>query len=233
MAALPRCRLRREGNRTRLRQRFGYVFAGQFGYPTIVDLEVLDRKIHAGFGIGWCQMPHGRPKPLGFRFETDGKSISYATDFSAITNEMVELFAGTDILVSDCLRREPHPTHANLAMALELAGRCRAKKTVLTHLDKSLDYASLQAEVPPACWSVTMGWSLSREPVSRHAVDRRFVRLAGAGAEQLCRVPVQLEEDRNDGVGMGGDLCRDDRDHRADTGIGLDRGNDRAHLPLT
>ncbi|MBS1240261.1 MAG: Beta-lactamase [Proteobacteria bacterium] len=133
----------------RLRQRFGYVFAGQFGYPTIVDLEVLDRKIHAGFGIGWCQMPHGPSETTGFRFETDGKSISYATDFSAITNEMVELFAGTDILVSDCLRREPHPTHANLAMALELAGRCRAKKTVLTHLDKSLDYASLQAEVPP------------------------------------------------------------------------------------
>jgi phosphoribosyl 1,2-cyclic phosphate phosphodiesterase len=61
---------------------------------------------------------------------------------------MVELFDGVDILVSDCLRREPHPTHANLAMALELIEAARAKRGVLSHLDKSLDYATLSAEVP-------------------------------------------------------------------------------------
>ncbi len=133
----------------RLRKRFDYVFAGQFGYPTIVELEVLERTIHAGFGLRWCQMPHGPSETTAFRFEADGKSIGYATDFSAITDEMVELFAGTDILVTDGLRREPHPTHAHLAMALELAERCGAGKTVLTHLDKSLDYANLQDEVPP------------------------------------------------------------------------------------
>ena len=62
---------------------------------------------------------------------------------------MVELFDGCDILVTDCLRREPHPTHAHLAMALELADAVRAGQTVLTHLDKSLDYGSLSQEVPP------------------------------------------------------------------------------------
>ncbi|MNC91903.1 putative hydrolase [compost metagenome] len=61
---------------------------------------------------------------------------------------MVELFAETDVLVADCLRRDPHPTHANLAMALELAERCGARRTVLTHLDKSMDYATLSGEVP-------------------------------------------------------------------------------------
>jgi len=133
----------------RLRQRFGYVFSGQFGYPTIVNIEVLDRlKIHAGFGVGWVQMPHGPTETTGFRFESDGKSIAYATDFSAVTQEMVALFRDVEILVTDCLRREPHPTHANLAMALELAASCEARLTVLTHLDKSMDYASLQSEVP-------------------------------------------------------------------------------------
>ena len=53
-----------------------------------------------------------------------------------------------DILVTDCLRREKHPTHANLAMALEFAKKCKAGKAVLSHLDKSMDYATLQAEVP-------------------------------------------------------------------------------------
>ncbi|WP_209347635.1 MBL fold metallo-hydrolase [Pontixanthobacter sp. CEM42] len=133
----------------RLRQRFDYVFAGQHGYPTIVKLDTLDRmRMCAGFGVEWCQMPHGPTESTAFRFDADGKSICYATDFSAITDEMVDLLDGTDILVTDCLRRDPHPTHANLAMAIELGRRTNAGTTVLSHLDKSMDYASLVAEVP-------------------------------------------------------------------------------------
>ena len=133
----------------RLRQRFGYVFAGQFGYPTIITLETLDRlRMCAGFGVGWCQMPHGHAQSTAFRFDADGKSIGYATDFSEITGEMVDLLYGVDLLVSDCLRREPHPTHAHLGMALDLIEATRARRAVLTHLDKSLDYATLSAEVP-------------------------------------------------------------------------------------
>jgi len=134
----------------RLRQRFGYVFAGRDGYPTICQLETLDVvRIHAGFGIASCEMPHGPISSTGYRFDADGKSLGYATDFAAITDEMVALFDGVDLLVSDCLRREAHPTHANLQMALELAQRCRARRTVLTHLDKSMDYLTLSGEVPP------------------------------------------------------------------------------------
>lgn len=133
----------------RLRRRFDYVFAGQFGYHTIVDLETLERlRICAGFSIGHCQMPHGPAQSTAFRFECDGKSIGYATDFSAITRQMVELFDAIDLLVVDCLRREPHPTHAHLAMALELVQACRADRAVLTHLDKSMDYVTLSGEIP-------------------------------------------------------------------------------------
>ncbi len=134
----------------RLRQRFSYVFAGEYGYPTIVELDSLDRlRICAGFGVGWCQMPHGPAQSTAYRFECDGKVICYAVDFSEITNDMVALLRGSDILVVDCLRREPHPTHAHLAMALELAEKTGARRAILTHLDKSMDYASLSGEVPP------------------------------------------------------------------------------------
>ena len=133
-----------------LRQRFGYAFAGQFGYPTLISLDTLDRlRICSGVGVRSCQMPHGPSESTGFRFDDNDKSIAYATDFSAVTREMVDLFLGVDVLVVDCLRRDPHPTHAHLAMALELTEACRAKRAVLTHLDKSLDYATLSAEVPP------------------------------------------------------------------------------------
>jgi phosphoribosyl 1,2-cyclic phosphate phosphodiesterase len=134
----------------RLRQRFGYVFAGQEGYYTIVNIDTLDRlRMCGGIGVSSCQMPHGPAQSTAFRFDNDGKSIGYATDFSSITREMVELFDGVDLLVTDCLRREPHPTHAHLGMALELIEASRAKRAVLTHLDKSLDYATLSAEIPP------------------------------------------------------------------------------------
>jgi phosphoribosyl 1,2-cyclic phosphate phosphodiesterase len=134
----------------RLRNRFSYVFSGQHGYHTLVEIEGLDRlRMCVGFGVGWCQMPHGPAQSTAYRFDCDGRSIGYATDFSAITAEMVSLFHGVDLLVTDCLRREPHPTHAHLAMALELVEAARADRAVLTHLDKSMDYATLGRELPP------------------------------------------------------------------------------------
>jgi phosphoribosyl 1,2-cyclic phosphate phosphodiesterase len=133
----------------RMRQRFSYVFAGEFGYPTIVQLETLERlRLCAGFSVASCQMPHGPAQSTGYRFECDSASIGYATDFSAVTAEMVTLFDRCDILVIDCLRREPHPTHAHLAMALELVEATRVRRAVLTHLDKSMDYAALSREIP-------------------------------------------------------------------------------------
>lgn len=133
----------------RLRQRFSYVFNGQFGYPTIVALEDLQNlRICEGFGVASSQMPHGHTQSTAFRFDCDGKSVGYATDFSEITRGMVDLFYGCDVLVVDCLRREPHPTHAHLGMALELVDAARVDRAVLTHLDKSMDYATLSTEVP-------------------------------------------------------------------------------------
>lgn len=133
----------------RLRQRFGYVFAGQEGYPTIATIDNLDTlRLCEGFRVDHVQMPHGPAQSTGYRFDCDGKSVSYATDFSEITPAMIDMFYGSDVLVVDCLRREPHPTHAHLGMSLELAAATRVQTVVLTHLDKSMDYAALSSEVP-------------------------------------------------------------------------------------
>ena len=133
----------------RLRQRFGYVFAGQFGYPTICALETLDRvRMVSGIGVAHCQVPHGPVQSTAYRFNQTGKSIGYATDFSEMTTELVALFEDCDLLVVDCLRRQPHPTHAHLAMSLDLIQASRVRRGILTHLDKSMDYRSLLDEVP-------------------------------------------------------------------------------------
>ena len=133
----------------RLRRRFDYIFEGQFGYPTIVNLqETSSVQMVAGFSFEDVEMPHGPVKSTGFRFEADGKSLVYATDFSEITPAMVACFKNCDLLVVDCLRERPHPTHAHLELALELASKVKARRTVLTHLDKSMDYVTISARVP-------------------------------------------------------------------------------------
>ena len=48
----------------------------------------------------------------------------------------------------DCLRREPHPTHAHLAKVIGWIERVRPRRAVLTHMDQSLDYRKLSAELP-------------------------------------------------------------------------------------
>jgi phosphoribosyl 1,2-cyclic phosphate phosphodiesterase len=134
----------------RLKRRFGYVFEGRFGYPTLVELgDVEQVRLIAGMAVDTVEMPHGGDmKSTGYRFDGSRGSIAYATDFANITDGMIDCFRGVDVLVTDCLRREEHPTHAHLALALELAERVEARRTVLTHLDKSMDYHTLAKEVP-------------------------------------------------------------------------------------
>lgn len=133
----------------RLRNRFGYVFAGKDGYSTIVRLAQLNRfHLVAGCSVRHCEMPHGSMTSTGMMFECGDKSIGYAVDYQEITDEMLELFAGVELLVCDCLRRQPHPTHAHLDMALEFADAVGAKQVVLTHMDNTMDYATLSAELP-------------------------------------------------------------------------------------
>lgn len=129
--------------------RFDYVFAGGDGYPSIAQATALaDDQTVCGLRVRCVDQPHGSVLSTGLRFDVDGESVVYATDFSSVTDDMVALYTGCDVLVTDCLRYDKHPTHANLAMALDLAQRCGAGHTVLTHMDKSMDYATLCAELP-------------------------------------------------------------------------------------
>ena len=129
--------------------RFDYVFEDSNGYPAIVVPHRLNAGQEiCGITVRGVDQPHGPVLSTGLRFDVQGVSVVYATDFSMITDDMVALYTGCDLLITDCLRYEKHPTHANLEMALDLARRTGARHTVLTHMDKSLDYATLAAELP-------------------------------------------------------------------------------------
>jgi phosphoribosyl 1,2-cyclic phosphate phosphodiesterase len=132
-----------------LDERFGYVFAGRHGYPATASAHLLEAETMLGdIRISTVEMPHGAIVSLGLRFDLDGRSIGYATDFDAVTPEMEALFTGLDIWIVDALRRQPHPTHPHLAMTLAVIERVQPKRAILTHMDQSMDYTTLAAELP-------------------------------------------------------------------------------------
>ncbi|PZU08802.1 MBL fold metallo-hydrolase [Sphingomonas sp.] len=133
-----------------LNERFAYVFTGRSGYPASATGHVLGQDATIGdIRIRSVEMPHGEIVSLGLRFDLDGKSIGYATDFHAVTPEMDALFSGLDIWIVDALRRKPHPTHPHLAMILDAIDRLKPGRAILTHMDQSMDYATLAADLPP------------------------------------------------------------------------------------
>ena len=141
--------LARQATLDALQARFGYVFHGRDGYPPTVAGEVLPDAITIDdIAVRVVDQPHGSITSAGLRFEAGGASAAYSTDFNALTDDMVALFQGVDVWVVDTLRREPHPTHPHLAQSLGWIARIAPGHAVLTHMDQSMDFATLLAELP-------------------------------------------------------------------------------------
>lgn len=134
-----------------LRTRFAYAFEGRPNYPPIITLEALpdDGRMIGDIAVSHVEQPHGDIFSSGFRFDHEGMSVAYATDFHEVTDAMRALYAGVDLWVVDALRERPHPTHAHLALTLEAIEAVAPGRAVLTHMDHSMDYRRLCAMLPP------------------------------------------------------------------------------------
>ena len=129
--------------------RFRYVFEGGGPYRATATIDPLSDGMTIGdIVVRTVDQPHGGITSAGLRFEHGGKSVGYATDFNEFTSGMERLYTDLDLWVADALRREPHPTHPHLAQTLGWARKCRAPRTVLVHMDNTMDYRTLIAELP-------------------------------------------------------------------------------------
>lgn len=133
--------------------RFAYVFVQPPGslYQPILDLNAIDGSFDvdgAGGPIPFrpIRVQHGRIDALGFRIG----ALAYIPDVSAIPDTAWPELDGLDVLVLDALRRQPHPTHAHLALSLEWIERIAPRRAFLTNLHNDLDYGTLCGELPPA-----------------------------------------------------------------------------------
>ena len=133
----------------RIVDRFRYAFAGSPLYPSVLTSEILAEEEQVGAArLRFVDQPHGGITSLGIRIDEDERSAAYAIDYHDMTEAMAALYAGLDLLISDCLRRRPHPTHAHLDAVLGWAKDLGVGQLVLTHLDNSMDFADLTATLP-------------------------------------------------------------------------------------
>jgi phosphoribosyl 1,2-cyclic phosphate phosphodiesterase len=130
-------------------RRFGYVLRpveepGRFYKPTLVPREIVGPFEIGGIPIVPFAQDHGFSTTLGIRIG----SFAYSTDVTELDEWAFATLEGTELWVVDCLRREPHPTHSHLAKTLSWIARVKPRRAVLTHMDQSLDYRELSAELP-------------------------------------------------------------------------------------
>ena len=133
----------------RLRSRFAYLFQDVGIYRAVVDPLPIDGEMQLGNArLTFIDQPHGGITSLGIRADEGGRSFGYAIDFHDFTPDMASLYERVDVWICDCLREAPHPTHAHLDAVLGWASELNVGQLLLTHLDKSMDYATLVAKLP-------------------------------------------------------------------------------------
>lgn len=132
-----------------LKTRFPYVFAGAGGYPPTATIEDLPDTFAIGdIAVAVADQPHGSITSAGLHFTADGKSLGYATDINEMIPIIETLYQDLDVWIVDALRERMHPTHADLATTLSWIAALQPRSAVLTHMDQSMDYATVAARLP-------------------------------------------------------------------------------------
>ena len=134
-----------------LLSRFGYAFVQPEGspYPPILDLHTIDGAITiegqgGAIKLDPFEVNHGSIDALGFRIG----GLAYLPDVLSIPDASWPALENLDVWILDALRREPHPTHVHLDLALEWMERVAPKRGVLTNMHIDLDYQTVADETP-------------------------------------------------------------------------------------
>ncbi|MEO7426343.1 MAG: MBL fold metallo-hydrolase [Fibrobacteria bacterium] len=131
-----------------IRSRYAYAFAPPREYgggtPQYELREVSGMFRQGDWRITPLPVMHGPEPILGFRIN----DFAFITDVTVIPESTLGLLGGLDILVLDCLRKQPHSTHLSLDQAVAYARRIGAKRTYFIHLTHDLEHAETEAGLP-------------------------------------------------------------------------------------
>jgi phosphoribosyl 1,2-cyclic phosphate phosphodiesterase len=132
---------------THIQEKFGYTLRDpipQFWDLPVLAAHVVDAPFEAaGQWVTPIPVMHGKIRIYAYRIG----NLVYMTDVSEIPEQSYDLLQGVDLLLIDCLREKPHPTHVNVEQSLALIARIGARRNVLIHMTHELEYHALQASV--------------------------------------------------------------------------------------
>ena len=116
-------------------------------YKRIAVAHQIDGPLRlGGIDVVPFEQEHGfGATTLGFRFG----AMAYSTDAVELDEAAFAALAGVDVWIVDCLRYEPHPTHAHFERTLAWIARVKPRRAVLTHMNQALDYEELRRRCPP------------------------------------------------------------------------------------
>lgn len=131
-----------------IKTEFSYIFSGA-NYPGIprVNLYPISEETFSidSIEIRPIRINHYKLPILGFRI---GK-LTYITDANFISEKSKEIIKGSEIIVLNALRREPHISHFSLSEAVELLEELQPKQAYLTHISHLLGlHREVEAELP-------------------------------------------------------------------------------------
>jgi phosphoribosyl 1,2-cyclic phosphate phosphodiesterase len=131
-----------------LKREYHYVFSN-YTYPGIpqVDLfDITDEPLNLfGETIIPINVMHYELPVKAFRI----RGLTYITDANFISENEIKKIVGSEILIVNALRNEPHISHFNLEEALELIERINPKKAYLTHISHLLgDHETVIKSLP-------------------------------------------------------------------------------------
>lgn len=134
--------------------KFPYVLRepGDFWDLPVLGVHAVEQPFML-FGMQIVPIPvkHGNSDILGYRIG----NLAYITDVSSIPDSSITLLQGLDVLLLDCLRFNPHPTHVNLEQSLAYAGHIKAGQTYLIHMTHEIEYMAVSQRLPD---SVRLGY---------------------------------------------------------------------------
>jgi phosphoribosyl 1,2-cyclic phosphate phosphodiesterase len=138
----------------RIREMFPYAIGDRplvKGYPAFTPQLMPEFMDLPQGSIRSTLLPHGKVDVLGLVFEerSTGAKFVYYTDCKAVSPAQRELARGAGLVVLDGLRHDPHPTHMNVAEAVDVALDVGAPLTLLTHCAHAISHARDEALLPP------------------------------------------------------------------------------------
>ena len=109
----------------------------------IIKNKFLLKKNKNSIEFEAIKVRHGDINSNGYIFN----KIGYISDCSEISKKTLKKLLNLKLLIIDCLKYKPHPTHLSFNKCLFYINLLKPKKTILTNLHSDIDYNFLKKKL--------------------------------------------------------------------------------------